>query len=37
MGELGRNAWRERDRFTFDHHVDRLIAFFRRVIESRAG
>ena len=35
MSELSRNAWRERDRFTFDHHADRLIAFFRRVVESR--
>ena len=32
MAELRRNVWRHRDRFTFDHHADALVAFFRRVI-----
>ncbi len=31
MGQLRENVWRQRDQFTFDHHADRLIAFFRRV------
>jgi len=30
------NVWRQREQFTFDHHVDRLVAFFRRVIATRA-
>jgi glycosyltransferase involved in cell wall biosynthesis len=32
MSRLRANAWRHRDRFTFDAHADRLIAFFREVI-----
>ncbi|HYO28964.1 MAG TPA: hypothetical protein VER37_00165, partial [Thermomicrobiales bacterium] len=36
MDELGTNVWRERQRFTFDHHVDRLVSFFRRVISARS-
>jgi hypothetical protein len=32
MSALRANVWRHRDRFTFDHHVDRLVAFFREVI-----
>jgi hypothetical protein len=36
MDELGTNVWRERQRFTFDHHVDRLISFFRQVISERS-
>jgi hypothetical protein len=32
MDALRANVWRQRDRFTFDHHVDRLVAFFRTVI-----
>lgn len=26
------SVWRQRESFTFDHHVDRLVAFFRRII-----
>jgi hypothetical protein len=37
MDELGTNVWRERQRFTFDHHVDRLISFFRQVISERSS
>lgn len=29
------NAWNKREIFTFDHHVDRLIEFFRRVIDKK--
>lgn len=32
MPALRANVWRHRDRFTFDHHVHRLVAFFREVI-----
>jgi glycosyltransferase involved in cell wall biosynthesis len=32
MDALRANVWRQRDRFTFDHHVDRLVAFFLTVI-----
>ena len=35
MEELRANVWRQRERFTFDYHADRLIAFFREVIASR--
>jgi hypothetical protein len=35
MAEIRANVWRHRDRFTFDHHADRLIAFFRSVIAMR--
>jgi hypothetical protein len=35
MDELGTNVWRERQRFTFDHHVDRLVSFFRQVMSER--
>jgi len=35
MANLRANAWRHRDEFTFDHHADRLVAFFREVIASR--
>lgn len=35
MDQLRRSVWRQRETFTFDHHADRLIAFFRRVIEAR--
>lgn len=34
MEALRANVWRQRDRFTFDHHVDRLVAFFREVIAA---
>jgi hypothetical protein len=33
MERLRANVWRQRELFTFDHHADRLIAFFRQVIE----
>jgi glycosyltransferase involved in cell wall biosynthesis len=32
MAALRDNVWRQRDVFTFDHHVDRLVAFFRAVV-----
>lgn len=35
LDHLRANAWRHRDRFTFDHHADRLVAFFREVIAAR--
>ncbi len=35
MAVLRRNAWRHRYRFTFDHHADHLVAFFREVIAAR--
>ncbi|MBX6313637.1 MAG: glycosyltransferase [Isosphaeraceae bacterium] len=35
MARLRENIWRLRDEFTFDHHADRLIAFFRRLIAGR--
>ncbi len=34
MDALRANVWRHRDRFTFDHHVERLVGFFREVIAS---
>ncbi|MEA2523462.1 MAG: hypothetical protein QOF73_689, partial [Thermomicrobiales bacterium] len=34
---LRESVWQQRDLFTFDHHADRLIAFFRRVIAERGG
>ncbi len=35
MAELRESVWRQREVFTFDHHADRLVAFFREVIASR--
>ncbi len=35
MTRLRENAWHQRQTFTFDHHADRLIAFFRDVIANR--
>ena len=35
MERLRSRAWAERARFTFDHHAEALVAFFRRVIEAR--
>ncbi len=35
MDELRANVWRRRMEFTFDHHTDRLVDFFRRVIAAR--
>ncbi len=34
MSQLGDNAWRSRDQFTFDYHADRLVEFFRSVIRD---
>lgn len=28
------NVWQQREQFTFDYHADRLIAFFREVIQN---
>lgn len=36
MDEIRANVWRQREQFTFDYHVDKLIAFFRQVIEGHA-
>lgn len=36
MARLRRNVWECRERFTFDSHADRLIAFFRDVIRARS-
>ena len=33
MTRLRENVWRQRDVFSFDFHADRLVAFFREVIE----
>lgn len=35
LHRLGEHVWAIRDEFTFDHHVGRLIAFFREVIGQR--
>ncbi|MEA2530636.1 MAG: hypothetical protein QOG89_2280 [Thermomicrobiales bacterium] len=37
MARLRESVWQQRDLFTFDHHADRLIAFFRCVIAERGG
>ncbi len=37
MARLRESVWRQRDQFTFDHHTDRLIAFFGQVIAARGG
>jgi len=34
MDEIRENMWRERRRFTFDDHADRLVEFFRTVIAT---
>jgi len=36
MAQLRHNAWRQRMLFGFDHHADRLVAFFREVMAQRA-
>ncbi len=36
MERLRDSVWRQRDRFTFDNHAERLLAFFREVIVHRA-
>ncbi|HEX6293279.1 MAG TPA: glycosyltransferase [Herpetosiphonaceae bacterium] len=35
MAQLRENVWRQREQFSFDAHADRLLAFFRSVIEQR--
>lgn len=37
MERLRANVWRQRPPFTFDHHADRLVEFFRRVIAREAS
>ncbi len=37
LAQLREHVWRHRERFTFDHHADRLIAFFRQVIAERGA
>ncbi|HLI83720.1 MAG TPA: glycosyltransferase [Bryobacteraceae bacterium] len=37
MEVLRSNMWRERERFSFDYHADRLIEFFRQVIQTHHG
>ncbi len=34
MERLRESVWRQREAFTFDYHADRLIDFFRRVIDA---
>jgi len=34
MEEIRNNVWQQKHLFTFDHHVDDLIAFFKRVIKQ---
>jgi hypothetical protein len=34
MDELRDHVWRQRSEFTFDSHADRLVGFFRRVIDE---
>jgi hypothetical protein len=35
MDALRESVWGQREEFTFDFHADRLLAFFRRVIDER--
>lgn len=35
MAQVRHNVWVERERFTFDYHVDDLITFFRTIIERK--
>jgi hypothetical protein len=35
VARLRDNVWRHRESFTFDHHADDLVAFFRRIIAER--
>jgi hypothetical protein len=35
MDALRESVWRQREQFTFDFHADRLLAFFRHVIDER--
>lgn len=34
VATLAERVWRQRHQLTFDHHADRLVAFFRRVISE---
>ena len=36
LDEIRENVWRQRSRFIFDEHADRLVDFFRQVIDHRA-
>jgi hypothetical protein len=35
MSVIRANAWQQREKFTFDYHVDRLVEFFHQVIENK--
>jgi hypothetical protein len=35
LAEVQDNVWRQRHLFTFDHHADDLVAFFRQVITQK--
>ncbi|RKN76893.1 glycosyltransferase family 2 protein [Ulvibacterium marinum] len=35
MQEIRENMWKKRDQFSFDYHVEDLLSFFRKVIESK--
>ncbi len=35
MMRLRESVWNQREQFTFDYHADRLVEFFRRMIEKR--
>ena len=35
LEDIRASVWRQREEFTFDFHADRLIQFFRQVIEER--
>lgn len=35
MRQLREQVWRQREQFCFDHHVDRLIDFFRSIIAAQ--
>ncbi|MDQ4070346.1 MAG: glycosyltransferase [Actinomycetota bacterium] len=37
VDRLRANVWRRREEFTFDFHADRLVAFFRQVVEHGPG
>jgi Glycosyl transferase family 2 len=37
LARIRDSVWRQRELFTFDAHVDELVAFFRRVIASAPG
>jgi glycosyltransferase involved in cell wall biosynthesis len=36
MAELRENLWTAREQFTFDAHTDRLVEFFRKVIQAHS-